>query len=80
MRSEQCDTLCGGAGCPFCGGITCENGAMNKVEQALDYGTDAENKIREKERQSDTLLRNVSKFYLDESQLYYLNIVYCYSP
>lgn len=33
---------------------------MYKVEQALDYGTDAENKIREKERQVDNLLRTVS--------------------
>lgn len=59
-RGSPCDSLCGGAGCNKCGGISCENGALTRAESALNYAKDAEKTIKEKEQQADEIIRAVS--------------------
>jgi coxsackievirus/adenovirus receptor len=59
-RGDPCDSLCGGAGCNKCGGISCEKGALTKAETALNYAKDTEKIIKEKEQQVDELIRSVS--------------------
>lgn len=59
-RGDPCDSLCGGAGCGKCGGISCEKGALTKAETALNYAKDTEKIIKEKEQQADELIRSVS--------------------
>lgn len=59
-RGDPCDSLCGGAGCNKCGGISCEKGALTRAETALNYAKDTEKIIKEKEQQADDLIRSVS--------------------
>lgn len=59
-RGEPCDSLCGGAGCNKCGGISCEKGALTRAETALNYAKDTEKIIKEKEQAADDLIRSVS--------------------
>jgi laminin, beta 1 len=59
-RGDPCDSLCGGAGCNKCGGISCEKGALTRTETALNYAKDAKKIIEEKERQAEELIRSVS--------------------
>lgn len=59
-RGDPCDSLCGGAGCGKCGGISCEKGALTRAETALNYAKDTEKIIKEKEQQADELIRAVS--------------------
>lgn len=59
-RGDPCDSLCGGAGCNKCGGISCEKGALSKAEIALNYAKETEKIIKEKEQQADELIRSVS--------------------
>lgn len=59
-RGDPCDSLCGGAGCGKCGGISCEKGALTRAETALNYAKDTEKIIKEKEQQADELIRSVS--------------------
>lgn len=57
---DPCDSLCGGAGCNKCGGISCEKGALTRAETALNYAKDTEKIIKEKEQQADDLIRSVA--------------------
>lgn len=59
---DPCDSLCGGAGCGFCGGISCEEGAFTKSTKAISFATDAETKIHEKEAKAEELFRGVCIF------------------
>lgn len=59
-RGDPCDSLCGGAGCNKCGGISCDKGALTRAESALNYAKDTEKSIKEKEQQADELIRSVS--------------------
>lgn len=59
-RGDPCDSLCGGAGCGKCGGISCEKGALTRAETALNYAKDTEKIIKEKEAQADDIIRTVS--------------------
>lgn len=56
---NPCDQLCGGAGCTFCGGISCEEGAFTKSSKAFGFATDAENIIKKKEGKAEELFRGV---------------------
>lgn len=56
---DPCDSVCGGAGCNHCGGLSCENGALTKSSKAFGFATDAENKIKEKEGIAEDLFRGV---------------------
>ncbi|RWS05481.1 laminin subunit beta-1-like protein [Dinothrombium tinctorium] len=42
---DECDPLCGGALCDKCGGLSCDMGASTRAENALDFGTKAEDKL-----------------------------------
>lgn len=57
---SKCDTLCGGAGCGKCGGLSCDMGAVTRAENAFELAKDAENVTREKEGVSKQLLGEVS--------------------
>lgn len=56
----MCDSLCGGAGCGFCGGLSCESGATTKVERAFSFAKEGEKYIRDKESKAEELYRGVS--------------------
>uniref|UniRef100_A0A1B0EZP2 Laminin n=1 Tax=Phlebotomus papatasi TaxID=29031 RepID=A0A1B0EZP2_PHLPP len=60
-RGSPCDDLCGGAGCGFCGGLSCEKGALTKAEKALNYAKDTEKTLREKDEQAEELIRSLSQ-------------------
>jgi coxsackievirus/adenovirus receptor len=47
---SNCDTLCGGAGCGKCGGLSCTDGATTKADNALDLATKADGVLKEKEK------------------------------
>lgn len=59
-RGDPCDTLCGGAGCGKCGGLSCNDGLVNTVNLALRFAEDAETELKKKEASADELLRGVS--------------------
>lgn len=57
---NPCDDLCGGAGCGFCGGLSCEQGALTKAENALKFAKDAVKLVQEKQKKSTELLNSVT--------------------
>jgi coxsackievirus/adenovirus receptor len=57
----DCSTVCGGAGCGFCGGLSCDAGAVTKANQALDVAKQQAAKIKSQKDEAEQLLRNVSK-------------------
>lgn len=59
-RGDPCDTLCGGAGCGKCGGLSCNDGLINTVDLALRFAEDAETELKKKEASADELLRGMS--------------------
>lgn len=58
---DPCHTVCGGAGCGRCGGIACLDGAVSKAEEALKYAQAAEKEIRQKEEETERLLREITQ-------------------
>ncbi|XP_041973348.1 laminin subunit beta-1 [Aricia agestis] len=60
QESDNCD-ICGGAGCGKCGGISCDQGAITKAEQALDFANKTEHRIKEHELSAEFLYRQVSQ-------------------
>lgn len=60
-RGDPCDSVCGGAGCHHCGGISCEKGALTKAEQAYNFAKDTEKIIKMKEEAADDLIRSISQ-------------------
>ncbi|XP_059611859.1 laminin subunit beta-1 isoform X2 [Phlebotomus argentipes] len=60
-RGSPCDDLCGGAGCGFCGGLSCEKGALTKAEKALNYAKDTEKTLRENDEKAEELIRSLSQ-------------------
>lgn len=44
---DKCESMCGGSGCGFCGGISCEKGATTIAGKALEMGKIAEEKLNE---------------------------------
>lgn len=56
-HGDPCDSLCGGAGCGFCGGVSCENGATKKADNALFMVKAADEGLRDKELKVDEMLR-----------------------
>lgn len=55
----DCSTVCGGAGCGFCGGLSCDAGAVTKANQALDVAKQQAAKIKSHKDEAEQLLRNV---------------------
>lgn len=60
LDSDTCD-ICGGAGCGKCGGISCDEGAVTKAEQALAFAKKTESRIKEHELTAEDSFRNVSQ-------------------
>eukprot|EP00094_Tigriopus_californicus_P009037 TCALIF_08711-PA protein Name:"Similar to LanB1 Laminin subunit beta-1 (Drosophila melanogaster)" AED:0.08 eAED:0.08 QI:0/0.86/0.81/1/0.86/0.87/16/623/1807 len=58
---QPCDTLCGGAGCGKCGGISCLNGALSKAEEAVSSAKAADEVFSEKDREAERVLRDITK-------------------
>ena len=58
---EPCDSLCGGAGCGKCGGISCLSGALSKAEEAVKYAESVDKLLLEKERAAEQVLLDISK-------------------
>ncbi len=59
-RGDPCDSLCGGAGCGKCGGLSCEDGAVTKASNAMDLAKRADDELTEKEDAARQLLNDVS--------------------
>lgn len=67
---SNCDTLCGGAGCGKCGGLSCTQGATTKADNALDLATKADGILKEKEKVArDELNRIVEARHKSEEAL-----------
>lgn len=62
-----CDALCGGAGCGKCGGLSCQQGALTKAEEALQNTKEAERILAEKDLEAESALNKVSSVYSDVS-------------
>lgn len=60
QESDSCD-ICGGAGCGKCGGISCDQGAVTKAEQSLDFANKTEHRIKEHELTAEDLFRSISQ-------------------
>lgn len=73
---ETCDKLCGGAGCGFCGGLSCEAGAITKAERAYSFAKQAEKHIRDKEAKSEELYRGVSSIIVQVFLLFFFGLRY----
>lgn len=56
----DCSIVCGGAGCGFCGALSCDIGAVTKANQALDVAKQQATKIKKHKDEAEQLLRNVS--------------------
>ncbi|XP_035719159.1 laminin subunit beta-1-like isoform X1 [Vespa mandarinia] len=55
----DCSNVCGGAGCGFCGGLSCDIGAITKANQALDVAKQQADKIKNQKDEAEQLLRNM---------------------
>lgn len=60
-RGDPCDSLCGGAGCDHCGGLSCEKGAITKADKALAYVKDVEKSIKTKDGVAEDLIRSLNQ-------------------
>lgn len=58
---DQCDNLCGGAGCGRCGGISCTHGATTKASTAVELAKKAEKDLQEKDRHVKDELRRIKE-------------------
>ena len=56
---EPCDLRCGGAGCGKCGGASCDDGAVTKSANALDFAKRADETLRTKSKEATNLLEDV---------------------
>ena len=54
--------MCGGGGCGRCGGPSCDNGAVTKADNALDFAMKAEEILKAKEGKAKGVHMNVSFF------------------
>ena len=57
---DPCDDVCGGGGCGTCGGPSCDKGAVTKADNALDLAMKAEDILKAKEADAQSLHTNVS--------------------
>lgn len=56
---DPCDALCGGGGCGRCGGVSCDDGAVTKADNALDLARKASDLLEAKEADASSLLTQV---------------------
>lgn len=69
-RGDPCDSLCGGAGCGSCGGLSCEAGALTRTEKALKVSKDTEQAIKEKKEAADQTIRSLFQAKMNASEAY----------
>uniref|UniRef100_A0A914VZS4 Laminin EGF-like domain-containing protein n=1 Tax=Plectus sambesii TaxID=2011161 RepID=A0A914VZS4_9BILA len=63
---DPCDDICGGAGeCGHCGGRSCLAGSVSKAKQALDFATEAAEKLSSKQTEAEDLLSRVRTALMD---------------
>nr|XP_036214745.1 laminin subunit beta-1 [Bactrocera oleae]XP_036214746.1 laminin subunit beta-1 [Bactrocera oleae] len=67
---DPCDSLCGGAGCGSCGGLSCEHGALTRTEKALKVAKDTEQKIKDKKDVADQTIRSLFQAKVNASEGY----------
>ncbi|XP_012252560.2 laminin subunit beta-1-like [Athalia rosae] len=60
-RVDECSALCGGAGCGHCGGLSCDTGAVTKVDLALDLAKKQSSKIAKHKADAEQLLRSMAQ-------------------
>ncbi|XP_015510641.1 laminin subunit beta-1-like isoform X1 [Neodiprion pinetum] len=60
-RVTECSSLCGGAGCGSCGGLSCDAGAVAKVNLALDLADKQTAAIKNHRDKAEQLLRSMSQ-------------------
>ncbi|KPM03150.1 laminin subunit beta-1-like protein [Sarcoptes scabiei] len=58
---DDCDTLCGGAGCGRCGGLSCTKGATTKASTAVELAKKAEQELKDKDRAVKDELRRIKE-------------------
>lgn len=58
-KANDCSNICGGAGCDFCGGISCDAGAVTKASQALDVAKKQTKKIKNYKDNAENLLNKM---------------------
>lgn len=58
-RGDPCDALCGGGGCGKCGALSCDEGAVTKAESALALAKEAEGILRNRQAESEEMMRGV---------------------
>ncbi|CAG2106617.1 unnamed protein product, partial [Medioppia subpectinata] len=56
---STCDSLCGGAGCGKCGGLSCTKGATTKADNALELATKADGVLKDKEKSARNELNGI---------------------
>lgn len=56
---DNCNTLCGGAGCGRCGGLSCTKGATTRASKAVDMAREADNELKSKDREVKDELRRI---------------------
>lgn len=64
-REKPCDELCGGAGCGRCGGLSCQNGALTKADEAVQSAKQAESILADKDLEAEGVLREVMQLHND---------------
>jgi len=62
-RDKPCDELCGGAGCGRCGGLSCQNGALTKADEAVQSAKQAESILADKDLEAEGVLREVTQLH-----------------
>lgn len=60
-HGDPCDSLCGGAGCGKCGGLSCDNGAVSRADNALKYSKEASETLKDKEKDAKEMLEKVRR-------------------
>jgi len=58
-RGDPCDSLCGGGGCGKCGALSCDEGSVTKAESALSLAKEAEGILRNRQSESEEMMRGV---------------------
>jgi len=64
-RGDPCDATCGGALCGKCGGVSCEEGAVTKADDALQLAQEADTVLREKYTEASNLLSSIESAQID---------------
>jgi coxsackievirus/adenovirus receptor len=64
-RDRPCDNLCGGAGCGKCGGLSCQQGALTRAQEALQNAKAAEKIFAKKDLDAEGMLNKVSSVHAD---------------